>query len=73
MKKILALTLSSLLIAVPAFAVNTAITYNSGILVGLFLGFCSLIVVVQVIPSAIIFLGFMKAVFSKTSKSKIKS
>ena len=43
-----------MLIATPAFAVDTARTYNSGILVGLFLAFCALIVVMQLMPTLII-------------------
>lgn len=56
MKAILtALSLS--LIAVPAFAVDTAKTYNSGILVLLFVGFCALIIVAQLVPAIMALFG----------------
>jgi len=44
--------------------VDTSRTYNSGLLVGLFLGFCALIVVMQLIPSIIMMVGFVKAALS---------
>ncbi len=57
-----------LLIANPVFAVNTAQTYNSGILVGLFLGFCALVVVVQLVPTIILLIGFVKGLIKGTDK-----
>lgn len=48
-----------LLMANPAFAVDTARTYNSGILVGLFLAFCALVVVVQVMPTIVLLISFV--------------
>lgn len=40
--------------------VDTSRTYSSGILIGLFLGFCALIVVVQLVPSIIMLTSFIK-------------
>ena len=57
-----------LLIANPAFTVNTAQTYNSGILVGLFLGFCALVVVAQLVPTIILVIGFVKGLIKGTDK-----
>jgi hypothetical protein len=57
-----------LFIANPAFAVNTAQTYSSGILVGLFLGFCALVVVVQLVPTIILLIGFVKGLIKGTDK-----
>ncbi len=57
-----------LLIANPAFAVDTARTYNSGILVGLFLAFCALVVVVQLMPTLILLIGFVKGLIRGTDK-----
>ncbi len=39
----------------------------------LFLGFVSLIVVMQLVPAVILFVGMMKGLFQKTSTKKIKS
>ena len=56
------------LIAEPAFAVDTTQTYSSGLLVGAFLAFCALIVVVQLMPTLIILAGFVKSVVNGTNK-----
>lgn len=62
-----------LLIANPAFAVNTAQTYTSGILVGMFLAFCALIVVVQLVPTIILLIGFVKGMSKGTAKQAGKA
>ncbi len=68
MKAILtALSLS--LLAVPAFAVDTAKTYNSGILVLLFVGFCALIIVAQLVPAVLALFGMTKAVAQSSRKT----
>lgn len=65
-------TLSTLCIllagAVPAYAVDTAKTYHSGILVLAFLGICALIVVVQLVPSLLVLFGWVKSLFRKSSE-----
>ena len=61
MKRLIA-ALVLTLAAVPAFAIDTAVTYSSGILVLLFVGFCSLIVVMQLVPAVMILIGAIKAV-----------
>lgn len=61
-------TLMFLFIANPAFAVDTAKTYNSGILVGLFLAFCALVVVMQLMPTIILLIGFVKGVIKGNDK-----
>ena len=52
----------------PAFAVDTSKTYNSGILVGLFLAFCALVVVVQLMPTIMLLIGFVKGLVKGTDK-----
>jgi hypothetical protein len=52
----------------PAFAVDTTKTYSSGILVGIFLGFCALIVVVQLVPTIMLLVGFFKGLIKDHSK-----
>ena len=58
--------LSTLLLATPAFAVDTAQTYRSGILVVGFLAFCALILVVQLLPALMMLFGWIKGAFRKT-------
>jgi len=52
----------------PAFAVDTTKTYSSGILVGIFLAFCALIVVVQLVPTLMLLVGFVKGLIKDHSK-----
>lgn len=71
MKKLSSLTMGILMLVVtagPAFAVDTTKTYSSGILVGIFLAFCGLIVVVQLMPTIMLLVGFVKGLFKGTSK-----
>lgn len=63
-----------MLLASPAFAVDTTKTYSSGVLVGIFLGFCALIVVVQLMPTIMLLVGFFKSLIkdhSKQAKSRV--
>ena len=61
-------TLVLSLFAVPAFAVDTAKTYNSGILVLLFVGFCALIIVAQLVPAVLALFGLTKEVARQGSR-----
>jgi len=70
MKAIIA-TLTLSLFAVPAFAVDTAKTYNSGILVLLFVGFCALIIVAQLVPAVLTLFGMTKAAAQGTRKTAV--
>ena len=71
MKKLRNLGMGMLMLmamAGPAFAVDTSKTYSSGILVGAFLAFCGLIVVVQLMPTIILVVGFVKGLLKGTDK-----
>ena len=57
-----------LMLASPALAVDTTTTYSSGILVGIFLGFCALVVVVQLMPTIMLLVGFVKGPIKGTDK-----
>ena len=61
-----------LLTPMTAFAVSTSVTYSSGILVLLFVGFCALIVVMQIIPAILILFGAIKAVKPVGKKVTVK-
>ncbi len=58
------------LAATPAFAVDTSVTYKSGILVLVFLGVLALIVVAQLVPALILMIGFIKGVASAIGRKK---
>ena len=52
-----------------AWAVDTTQTYQSGILVLLFLGVCALIIVAQMVPALLLMLGTISA-FAKKLRGK---
>jgi hypothetical protein len=56
----------ALITSVPAFAVDTAKTYSSGLLIGIFMAFCALLVVVQLMPSLMLLIGFVKGMAHRT-------
>lgn len=60
--------IATLASSVPAWAVDTTQTYSSGILVGVFVAFCALIVVFQLMPTIMLLIGFLKGVFRSTDK-----
>ena len=57
-----------MLLATPVLAVDTSNTYNSGILTGVFLAFCALVVVVQLMPTIMLLIGFVKSLIKGTDK-----
>lgn len=59
-----------LLMISPVFAVDTAVTYNSGLLVLLFVGFCALLIVAQLIPALLALFGMTKAAGQQAAKRK---
>lgn len=67
--KTLAAILSLSLFAVPAFAVDTAQTYNSGILVLLFVGFCALLIVAQLVPAVLALFGLTREAAQSSRKT----
>lgn len=60
MKGTMAAVLGILFTAMPAFAAEGARQDHSGLVVWMFLGFCALIVVAQLVPALMIMLGFAK-------------
>lgn len=55
----------------PALAVDTSQTYNSGILILLFVGFCALLIVAQLVPAVLALLGMTKDAARSTSGKKL--
>jgi hypothetical protein len=57
--------------ASPALAANeTAYTYNSGVLVLVFLAVCAVILVAQLIPTIVMLMGWAKALVTGEGKAK---
>ncbi|NOY85836.1 MAG: hypothetical protein GXP52_00870 [Deltaproteobacteria bacterium] len=75
MKMVLSTILSTILLILaaisPAFAVDTSVVYKSGILVTIFIGVCALIVVAQLVPALVLFLGFIKALVTGRSRKEV--
>ena len=71
-KKTLLTSLVLLLVAVsPALAVDTSKTYNSGILILLFVGFCALLIVAQLVPALLALFGMTKEAAKSTAGKKL--
>ena len=60
-----------LMVVSPALAVDTTHTYNSGILVLLFVGFCALLIVAQLVPAVLALFGMTKEAARSTSGKKL--
>jgi len=60
------------LLATPALAVDTAVTYKSGVLVLVFLGVMALIVVAQLVPALILMVGFIKGLATAITRKKVE-
>jgi len=69
-KSVLSTVAITLMLVTPAFAINTAQTYNSGILTLLFVGFCALIIVAQLVPAVLVLFGMTKAVVQGVSEKR---
>lgn len=69
-KSVLSTIAITMLLVTPAFAVDTATTYNSGILVLLFVGFCALLIVAQLVPAVLVLFGMTKAVAEGLSEKR---
>ena len=68
MKSALTTLIVSLMAVSPALAADTTKTYTSGILVLLFVGFCALLVVMQLLPAVMNLIGMTKQA-AKNSKT----
>jgi DNA-binding NtrC family response regulator len=66
-------TLSLILMAVPAMAADTSKVYSSGILVLLFVGFCALLVVAQLLPAVMNLVGMTKNAAKSAKKMQTSS
>jgi hypothetical protein len=55
---------------VPALAASGAREDNSGIFVWIFLGFCALIIVAQLMPAVLMMLGFAKGLRKEPTMAK---
>ena len=69
----LLITCIAMMLAVPAMAADTSKVYNSGILVLLFVGFCALLVVAQLLPAVMNLLGMTKNAAKNAKKMRTSS
>ncbi|MFK5925390.1 MAG: hypothetical protein QM483_02055 [Desulfuromusa sp.] len=69
-KSVLSTIAITLMLVTPAFAIDTAQTYNSGILVMLLVGFCGLLIVAQLVPALLVLFGMTKAVARGISEKR---
>ena len=70
--RIILTTLSILLATVAgSFAATTAKVYSSGILVIVFLSFCALVVVIQLIPAIAVLFGIIKGLVKKAEDANM--
>jgi hypothetical protein len=65
-------TIAGTLAPVTAFAANGMSEDNSGIFVWVFLGFCALIVVAQVIPAVLLMTGMVKGIVAVVKDEKVE-
>ena len=64
-------TIAGTLAPVTAFAASGLSEDNSGIFVWVFLGFCALIVVAQIIPAVLLMTGMVKGLVSVVKNEKV--
>ncbi len=64
-------TIVGILAPVTAFAASRLSEDNSGIFVWVFLGFCALIVVAQIIPAVLLMTGMVKGLVSVVKDEKV--
>ncbi len=55
----------------PAFAASTTTVYNSGILVLVFVGFCALVILVQLIPAIMTLWGMLMGILSNKESDTV--
>ncbi|MDD2897361.1 MAG: hypothetical protein PHI31_01480 [Desulfuromonadaceae bacterium] len=66
-------TIAGTLAPVTAFAASGLREDNSGIFVWIFLGFCALIVVAQIVPALLLMTGMVKGVVAAVKEEKVEA
>lgn len=72
-KSLLTSLLVTIVLVSPTFAVDTAVAYNSGLLVLLFVGFCALLIVAQLVPALMMLFGLTKSAAEKQAEHNRKT
>ncbi|MFZ3115792.1 MAG: hypothetical protein WA133_13865 [Syntrophales bacterium] len=57
---------------VNAYGANETSIYNSGLLVVVFLGFCALVVIAQLIPAFLVLTGMIKGLVKGTKEKHVE-
>ncbi len=72
MKTMTAMVMGVLFSALPAFAAQSARQDKSGLVVWIFLGFCALIVLAQLVPAVLMMLGLVRGAAGERALSPQK-
>ena len=70
MKALMLTAVATLTGAAPVLAADTSQTYTSGLLVLLFVGFCALLIVAQLVPAVLALFGMTKKAARSSSARK---
>lgn len=70
LKAILSSLTLVLVLVSPVFAVDTTVTYSSGLLILLFVGFCALLIVAQLIPALLALFGMTTTAGSRVGEAQ---
>ena len=70
-KSVLSTLLVIMILVTPAFAIDTATTYQSGLFVFSFVGFCTLVVIAQLIPAVLMLFGMTKDVPAGLARKRV--
>ena len=57
---VLSALLATMILVTPAFAIDATTTYHSGLFFLSFVGFCTLVVIAQMIPAVLMLFGMTK-------------
>ena len=70
-KSVLTTLLVTMFFVTPALAVDTVATYQGGLFVLSFLGFCTLVVIAQLIPAVLMLIGMTKDVPGGQARKRV--
>ena len=70
-KSVLPTLLVTIFFVTPALAVDTVATYQGGLFVLSFLGFCTLVVIAQLIPAVLMLIGMTKDVPEGLARKRV--
>lgn len=72
-RSLLATLSLTILLVSPVFAVDTSVTYSSGLLILLFVGFCALLIVAQLVPAVMALFGMTKSAARSAAEKRTQT